>query len=132
MKMFEEESGGLFKVQGLGLMWGALVNPLHPLFHSNSNSSGRAVNPTVFSRPPAAPSASVSAAVSQDRKVRVPDLMRVFKQQCLLVGILPYFIPVGGFMVTPLFDIDGNIICAIGDRLRAALQGLRSEFTSSM
>lgn len=31
-------------------------------------------------------------------------IMRIFRRQCLLLAVWPYFVPIGGFQVTPLYD----------------------------
>ncbi len=46
----------------------------------------------------------------------------IFKRHCGDVGILPYFIPVGGFMVSPVVDIDIETIYEIGEKLKEAIQ----------
>ena len=45
-----------------------------------------------------------------------------FKRNCEGLGVLPYFVPVGGFMVTPVIDVDVGTIYEIGQRLEAALK----------
>jgi adenosylmethionine-8-amino-7-oxononanoate aminotransferase len=45
-----------------------------------------------------------------------------FKQNCEDVCIIPYFVPVGGFMCTPVIDIDVATIYEIGQRLEEAIQ----------
>lgn len=88
MRTFERAGGGLFRVQGQGLMWGALVD-------------------------------------HEALKVRgLPDatsFMAVLRENCLTAGVLPYFIPRGGFMVTPLYDVPEDIIGTIGRLLVQAL-----------
>jgi adenosylmethionine-8-amino-7-oxononanoate aminotransferase len=44
-----------------------------------------------------------------------------FKESCGKVGVLPYFVPVGGFMVSPVIDIDVGTIYEIGERLEKAV-----------
>lgn len=94
MRRFEARSRGLFRVQGLGLMWGALVVASHPLF------SQRAATEPLLS---------------------VQKVMDFFKEQCAICLVLPYFVPAGGFMITPLLDIDELVIATIDHRLCAAL-----------
>ena len=48
--------------------------------------------------------------------------IRILKSCCENNQVLPYFVPVGGFMVTPLFDVDIAVISQIGTRLLAAIQ----------
>jgi adenosylmethionine-8-amino-7-oxononanoate aminotransferase len=54
-------------------------------------------------------------------EIRVTQLMTVFKDQCKAHAILPYFVPTGGFMVTPLYDISHEVIDDIGEKLNASL-----------
>lgn len=56
-----------------------------------------------------------------------PRLLRVLRRACEKHQCLPYFVPAGGFMVTPLFDVPPAIILEIGARLRAALQDAMAE-----
>lgn len=49
------------------------------------------------------------------------DTFKCFKSHCGDVGILPYFV-VGGFMVTPMVDIDVGTIYEIGERFADALE----------
>lgn len=44
-----------------------------------------------------------------------------FMKKCAEVGVLPYFVPAGGFMVTPVCDVDTATIHEIGERLSDAL-----------
>ena len=44
-----------------------------------------------------------------------------FKKSCDAVGILPYHVPVGGFMVSPVIDIDVGTIYEIGERIETAI-----------
>lgn len=90
MTMFQSKSEGLFKIHGLGLMWGALLN--HNEYNSRSGM------------PP------------------VKEFLKLFTENCNRQGVLPYFVPVGGFMVTPLFDVDISVIEQIGEKLVAAFQ----------
>jgi len=52
----------------------------------------------------------------------IKEFMPEFKKQCHRQGVLPYFVPVGGFLVTPLFDVDTDTIAAIGTKLIAAYE----------
>jgi len=44
-----------------------------------------------------------------------------FKKNCTEVGVLPYHVPVGGFMVSPPIDIDVGMIYNIGVKLEEAI-----------
>lgn len=44
-----------------------------------------------------------------------------FKRNCEEVGVLPYFVPVGGFMVTPMIDVDVATVQELGRKLEEAL-----------
>jgi len=48
---------------------------------------------------------------------RIAEIKALFQRYCEDVGVLPYFVPVGGFMVTPVVDIDEETIAEIGTRL---------------
>lgn len=48
--------------------------------------------------------------------------MALLKEQCEHQGVLPYFVPVGGFMVTPLYDIPDEVLAELGVRLLLALE----------
>lgn len=50
------------------------------------------------------------------------SVLTSFKRNCIDAGIDPYHVPVGGFMVTPVIDIDANTIAHIGTRLGHALK----------
>lgn len=50
-----------------------------------------------------------------------------FKRHCEECGVLPYFVPVGGFMVTPVVDVDVGTIYEIGTRLEEALRRTMKE-----
>ena len=49
-------------------------------------------------------------------------VIKVFKKHCDQVGILPYHVPNGGFMVSPVVDIDVGTIYTMGERLEEALR----------
>lgn len=44
-----------------------------------------------------------------------------FRKHCESIGIIPYFVPVGGFMVTPCYDTDVGTIYEIGEKLEEAI-----------
>lgn len=48
-------------------------------------------------------------------------VVNTFKESCEKYGILPYFVPVGGFMVSPVIDIDVGTIYQIGELLEKAI-----------
>ena len=48
--------------------------------------------------------------------------MAYLKANCAEARVLPYFVPSGGFMVTPLYDVSGETIEEMGDRLNAAVR----------
>ena len=41
------------------------------------------------------------------------------KEKCAAAGVLPYFVPVGGFMLTPRYDDDPELLRAARDLRRA-------------
>lgn len=43
------------------------------------------------------------------------------RSHCDEIGVLPYFVPAGGFMVTPVVDIDVGTIYEIGQKLEQAI-----------
>jgi adenosylmethionine-8-amino-7-oxononanoate aminotransferase len=49
-------------------------------------------------------------------------VVRTFKQKCSEFGVLPYHVPNGGFMVSPVIDIDVGTVYTMGERLEAALR----------
>lgn len=49
-------------------------------------------------------------------------VISAFKQSCEEEGVIPYFVPVGGFMVSPVIDIDVGTIYEIGERLEKAIR----------
>lgn len=56
-----------------------------------------------------------------------------FQKHCNDVGVIPYFVPAGGFMVTPVVDIDVGTIYEIGEKLALAVERTMEErqwFTS--
>lgn len=46
----------------------------------------------------------------------------IFKQKCVDLGVLPYFVPAGGFMISPVIDIDVNTLYQMGERLEKAVK----------
>jgi len=57
---------------------------------------------------------------NQDEKFRA-KVIDAFKKSCNEAGVLPYFVPVGGFMVSPVIDIDVGTVYEIGERLEKAI-----------
>jgi adenosylmethionine-8-amino-7-oxononanoate aminotransferase len=49
------------------------------------------------------------------------NMIKAFKRHCEDLNILPYHVPVGGFMVSPVIDIDVGTIYEIGERLEQAV-----------
>lgn len=49
-------------------------------------------------------------------------VVQAFKRHCEEICIIPYFVPVGGFMVSPVIDIDVATIYEIGQRLEKAIK----------
>lgn len=47
--------------------------------------------------------------------------IQCFKKHADIVGILPYFVPAGGLMVSPCVDIDVGTVYEIGERLEQVL-----------
>lgn len=58
--------------------------------------------------------------LNKDEEYRA-NLIKTFKDICDSIGILPYHVPVGGFMVSPMIDIDVGTIYEIGERLEKAV-----------
>lgn len=54
-------------------------------------------------------------------------VVQSFKKHCEKKCIIPYFVPVGGFMVSPVIDIDVGTIHEIGERLDAVIQSVVEE-----
>ena len=50
-----------------------------------------------------------------------------FKRHCEDVGVLPYHVPVGGFMVSPVMDVDIASIYTIGDLLETVIRRTKAE-----
>ena len=61
----------------------------------------------------------------------IKSLMDCFKESCQGANVLPYFVPAGGFMVTPLFDVDSAVIVDIGTRLSRALDNTLQSIANS-
>jgi adenosylmethionine-8-amino-7-oxononanoate aminotransferase len=53
------------------------------------------------------------------------EAIALFKRACAEQGVLPYFVPVGGFMITPLMDIDEG-------EMREALRRLDMAVTATV
>jgi len=49
-------------------------------------------------------------------------VVQSFEKNCDATGILPYHVPVGGFMVSPVIDIDVGTIYEMGQRLEDAIR----------
>lgn len=47
--------------------------------------------------------------------------LKCFRKHCDEVGVLPYLVPAGGFMVTPMVDVDVGTIYEIGSRLEKVI-----------
>jgi len=50
------------------------------------------------------------------------ESVAAFKRHCEDVGVLPYFVPAGGCMVTPVIDVDVGTLYEMGQRLEEALK----------
>jgi adenosylmethionine-8-amino-7-oxononanoate aminotransferase len=44
-----------------------------------------------------------------------------FRKHCRVMGVLPYIVPAGGFMITPMVDVDVGTIHEIGSRLEKVI-----------
>jgi len=55
------------------------------------------------------------------------NVVKVFKEHCEDVCIIPYFVPVGGFMVSPVIDIDVGTIYEIGERLEVVIKRTKED-----
>jgi len=49
------------------------------------------------------------------------NLIKVFKKHCEEIGVVPYYVPVGGFICSPVMDVDVGTIYKIGEKLEEAL-----------
>ncbi|GMH59318.1 hypothetical protein TrST_g14309 [Triparma strigata] len=54
----------------------------------------------------------------------VSEVMESLKEECNKQDVLPYFVPVGGIMVTPLFDVDKGVLKDIGTKLALAIESV--------
>lgn len=54
-------------------------------------------------------------------------IFHTFQKHCDAVGVLPYFVPLGGFMVTPVVDVDVGTIYEIGEKLEEVIKRTMSE-----
>ena len=50
------------------------------------------------------------------------EFIRRFRENCNSCGVLPYFVPVGGFTVTPLYDVSDEVLQQIGVKLEQAME----------
>lgn len=57
---------------------------------------------------------------NQDEQFRL-KAFATFKKHCEEVGIIPYFVPIGGFMVTPMVDVDVGTVYEIGLKLEEVI-----------
>jgi hypothetical protein len=55
------------------------------------------------------------------------SVIKAFKKHCDDLDVLPYHVPVGGFMVSPVFDIDVGTIYEIGMRLEEVMKRTMKE-----
>jgi len=55
------------------------------------------------------------------------NVVTSFKKHCEDMCIIPYFVPVGGFMVSPVIDIDVGTIYEIGERLEVVIKRVMKE-----
>jgi len=55
------------------------------------------------------------------------NAVAVFKKHTIDLGIVPYHVPVGGFMVSPVYDIDVGTIYDVGERLEEAIKRTMAE-----
>lgn len=61
-----------------------------------------------------------------DAKFR-SNAVQLLKKNCEAAGVIPYFVPVGGFMVSPVLDISVDTLFAIGERLEEAVRNTVQE-----
>lgn len=59
--------------------------------------------------------------INSDDKIRNKTI-NCFKRHCEDVGILPYYVPVGGFTISPVIDINMETAYEIGAKLEEALK----------
>lgn len=50
------------------------------------------------------------------------ESVQCFKENCDLVGVLPYHTPVGGFMVSPVVDVDVGTVYEFAEKLQEAVR----------
>lgn len=53
--------------------------------------------------------------------------IKIFQKHCDDIGILPYFVPCGGFMLSPVLDIDISTIYKLGEKLKQAVLMTKDE-----
>jgi adenosylmethionine-8-amino-7-oxononanoate aminotransferase len=53
--------------------------------------------------------------------------LKCFKKHCEEVGVLPYIVPAGGFMFTPVIDIDVGTVYEIGEKLEQIIVRMMEE-----
>jgi len=58
--------------------------------------------------------------IHRDESLRA-ETISCLKKNLESVGVLPYFVPVGGFMISPVIDIDVGTLYRIGEKLEEAL-----------
>mmetsp|Transcript_21958 Transcript_21958/g.47601 ORF Transcript_21958/g.47601 Transcript_21958/m.47601 type:complete len:180 (+) Transcript_21958:1469-2008(+) len=58
--------------------------------------------------------------IHSDESVRAKTVATL-RKNLGLVGVLPYFVPVGGFMVSPVIDLDVGSLYKIAEKLEKAL-----------
>lgn len=63
---------------------------------------------------------------NSDESIRT-ETLSILKRHCRSVGILPYFVPVGGFMISPVVDIDIASLYQMGERLEEAIKRTMAE-----
>jgi hypothetical protein len=55
------------------------------------------------------------------------NLVKAFKKHCDELGLLPYHVPLGGFMLSPVLDVDVGTIYKLGELLEQAIIRTRDE-----
>ena len=55
------------------------------------------------------------------------NVIACFKKNCNEYGLIPYYVPVGGFMVSPVIDIDVGTIYEIGERFEKVITSTMTE-----
>ena len=55
------------------------------------------------------------------------NVVQAFKRHCDEALVVPYHVPVGGFMISPVIDIDVGTIYEIGERMEKAIQRTKAE-----